>query len=124
MAPSDAVPGTLEFSTPLVCQQLWNGDHQVFPVAAPTLTSHAPTLEACLGGQRLFLEEHLSKVEPAELARFSFPEQVRLEMLEILAPRADLPKRLVKPVTVELATIVVPLPEETWVFVPAIDHTV
>ncbi|WP_375764969.1 AAA family ATPase [Archangium gephyra] len=124
MAPSDAAPGTLEFSTPLVCQQLWNGDHQVFPVAAPALTSHAPTLEACLGEQRLFLEEHLSRVEPEELARFSFPEQVRLEMLEILAPRADLPKRLVKPVTVELATIVVPLPEETWVFVPAIDHTV
>ncbi|MCY1078092.1 AAA family ATPase [Archangium lansingense] len=124
MAPSDAAPGTLEFSTPLVCQQLWNGDHQVFPVAAPALTSHAPTLEACLGEQRLFLEEHLSKAEPEELARFSFPEQVRLEMLEILAPRADLPKRFVKPVTVELATIVVPLPEETWVFVPAIDHTV
>ncbi|HEX5745330.1 MAG TPA: AAA family ATPase [Archangium sp.] len=124
MASSNAVPGTLEFSTPLVCQQLWNGDHQVFPVAAPTLTSHAPTLEACLGEQRLFLEEHLSRVEPEELARFSFPEQVRLEMLEILAPRADLPKKLVKPVTVELATIVVPLAEETWVFVPAIDHTV
>jgi ATP-dependent Clp protease ATP-binding subunit ClpC len=124
MAPSDAAPGTLEFFTPLVCQQLWNGDHQAFPVAAPALTSHAPTLEACLGEQRLFLEEHLSKVAPEELSRFSFPEQVRLEMLEIRAPRADLPRRLVMPVTVELATIVVPLPEETWVFVPAMDHTV
>jgi ATP-dependent Clp protease ATP-binding subunit ClpC len=123
MAPSHT-PGTLDFSTPLVCQQLWSGDHQVFPVAAPALTSHAPTREACLAEQRLFLEEHLSRAEPEELSRFSLPEQVRLEMLEILAPRADLPRKLVKPTTVELVTIVVPLPEETWVFVPALDHTV
>jgi ATP-dependent Clp protease ATP-binding subunit ClpC len=124
MAPSDAASGTLDFSTPLLCQQLWNGDHQVFPVAAPALTSHASTREACLAEQRLFLEEHLSQAEPEVLARFSLPAQVRLEMLEILAPRAELPKRLVKPATVELATIVVPLPEELWVFVPALDHTV
>ncbi|WP_309896787.1 AAA family ATPase [Archangium sp.] len=123
MAPS-TTPGTLDFSTPLICQQLWNGDHQVFPVAAPSLTSHAPTREACLAEQRLFLEDHLSRAEPEELSRFSLPEQVRIEMLEILAPRADLPKKLVKPLTVELVTIVVPLPEETWVFVPALDHTV
>ncbi|PTL85802.1 AAA family ATPase [Vitiosangium sp. GDMCC 1.1324] len=124
MAPSDASPGTLDFSTPLLCQQLWNGDYQVFPVAAPALTSHASSLEACLSEQRLFLEEHLSRVEPEELARFSLPAQVRLEMLEILAPRADLPKRLIKPTTVELASVVIPLAEETWVFVPALDHTV
>lgn len=124
MAPSDAAPGTLDFSTPLLCQQLWNGDYQVFPVAAPALTSHAPTLEACLSEQRLFLEEHLSRAEPEELARFSLPAQVRLEMLEILAPRAELPKRLFKPTTVELASVVVPLAGETWVFVPALDHTV
>ncbi|MGZ3457146.1 MAG: hypothetical protein ACXU86_01445, partial [Archangium sp.] len=124
MAPSDAAPGTLDFSTPLLCQQLWSGDYQVFPVAAPTLTSHAPTLEACLAEQRLFLEEHLSRVEPEELALFSFPGQVRLEMLEILAPRADLPKRLIRPATLELAAVVVPLPEETWAFVPALEHTV
>ncbi|WP_257445861.1 AAA family ATPase [Archangium lipolyticum] len=123
MAPSDAA-GIIEFSTPLLCQQLWNGDHQVFPVAAPALTSHAPTREACLAEQRLFLEEYLSHAEPEVLARFSLPAQVRLEMLEILAPRADLPRPLVKPTTVELATVVVPLPEEIWVFVPALDHTV
>src|SRR3712207_2108350 len=122
MAPSDAASGTLAFSTPLVCQQLWNGDHQLFPVPAPTLTSHAPALEACPGEQRLFLEEHLSKVEPEELVRVSFPEQVRVEMLEVLAPRADLARRLVEPVTLELANIVVPLQEETCVFVPASDH--
>ncbi|WNG37104.1 ATP-dependent Clp protease ATP-binding subunit [Archangium violaceum] len=124
MASSDAASGTLDFSTPLLCQQLWSGDYQVFPVAAPSLTSHAHSLEACLSEQRLFLEEHLSKVEPEELARFSLPAQVRLEMLEIQASRADLPKRLVKPTTLEMAAVVVPLPEETWVFVPSLDHTV
>ncbi|HEX8822784.1 MAG TPA: AAA family ATPase [Archangium sp.] len=123
MAPSNA-PGTLDFSTPLVCQQLWSGDHQAFPLAAPALTSHASTREACLAEQRLFLEEHLSRAEPEDLSRFSFPEQARIEMLEILAPRADLPKRLVNPTTLEMVTVVVPLPEETWVFVPALDHTV
>ncbi len=123
MAPTHA-PGILEFSTPLLCLQLWSGDHQAFPVAAPALTSHAATREACLAEQRLFLEEYLSKAEPEVLARFSLPEQVRLETLEILAPRADLPKRLVKPTTVEMTAVVVPLAEETWVFVPAIDHTV
>jgi ATP-dependent Clp protease ATP-binding subunit ClpC len=124
MAPSDPAPGSLEFSTPLLCLQLWSGDHQAFPVAAPALTSHRPTREACLVEQRLFLEEHLSQAEPEVLARFSLPEQVRLEWLEIQAPRADLPRRLVKPTSLELVAVVVPLPEETWVFVPALDHTV
>ncbi|MFY0577126.1 hypothetical protein ACN28S_24930 [Cystobacter fuscus] len=124
MAPSDASSGTLEFSTPLLCQQLWNGDYQVFPVAAPALTSHASTLEACLAEQRLFLEEHLSRIEPEHLARFSFPERIRLEMMEIRAARADLPKRLATSTLVELAAVVVPLAAETWVFVPALDHTV
>ncbi|MDY7228503.1 AAA family ATPase [Hyalangium rubrum] len=123
MASSD-VAGTLDFATPLLCQQLWNGDHQAFPVAAPAMTSHAPTREACLAEQRLFLEEHLSRVEPEILARFSLPEQVRIEMIEVLAPRADLPKRLFKPTTLELAAVIVPLPQETWAFVPALDHTV
>ncbi|EPX55864.1 ATP-dependent Clp protease [Cystobacter fuscus DSM 2262] len=124
MAPSDASSGTLEFTTPLLCQQLWNGDYQVFPVAAPALTSHASTLEACLSEQRLFLEEHLSRIEPEHLARFSFPERIRLEMMEIRAARADLPKRLATSTLVELAVVVVPLAAETWVFVPALDHTV
>jgi ATP-dependent Clp protease ATP-binding subunit ClpC len=123
MPPSDAT-GTLDFATPLLCQQLWNGDHQAFPVAAPSMTSHASTREACLAEQRLFLEEHLSRVEPDVLARFSLPEQVRIELLEVLAPRADLPKRLFKPTTLELATVIIPLPQETWAFVPALDHTV
>ncbi len=123
MAPTHA-PGMLDFSTPVLCLQLWSGDHQAFPVASPALTSHATTREACLSEQRLFLEEYLSKVEPEVLARFSLPEQVRLETLEVLAPRADLPKRLVKSTTVEMTAVVVPLAEETWVFVPAIDHTV
>ncbi len=121
--PSSDATGTLDFATPLLCQQLWNGDHQAFPVAAPTMTSHAPTREACLAEQRLFLEEHLSRVEPDVLARFSLPEQVRLEMIEVLAPRADLPKRLFKPPTLEMAAVIVPLPQETWAFVPALDHT-
>ncbi len=121
MASSDA--GTLDFATPLLCQHLWNGDHQVSPVAAPALTSHGPSLEACLAEQRLFLEEHLSRVEPDVLARFSFPEQLRLEMIEVLAPRADLPRRLFKPSNVELAAIIVPLSQETWAFVPALEHT-
>src|SRR4051794_14412175 len=123
MASSDAA-GTLDFATPLLCQQLWSGDHQAFPVASPALTSHAPTQEACLAEQRLFLEDYLSRAEPEVLARFAFPEQVRIEMIEVLAPRADLPKRLFKPTTLELATIIVPLPQETWAFVPSLDHTV
>ncbi|WP_224366719.1 AAA family ATPase [Hyalangium versicolor] len=123
MASSDAT-GTLDFATPLLCQQLWNGNHQAFPVAAPALTSHAPTQEACLAEQRLFLEEYLSRAAPEVLARFALPDKVRIEMIEVLAPRADLPKRLFKPSTLELATLVVPLPQETWAFVPALDHTV
>ncbi len=123
MASSDAL-GTLDFATPLLCQQLWNGAHQAFPVAAPALTCHAPTQEACLAEQRLFLEEYLSRAEPDVLAHFALPEQVRIEMIEVLAPRADLPKRLFKPTSLELATLVVPLPQETWAFVPALDHTV
>jgi ATP-dependent Clp protease ATP-binding subunit ClpC len=122
--PSSDATGTLDFATPLLCQQLWNGDHQAFPVAAPTMTSHASTREACLAEQRLFLEEHLSRVEPDVLARFSLPAQVRLELLEVLAPRADLPKRLFKPTTLEMAAVIVPLAQETWAFVPALDHTV
>ncbi len=123
MASSDAA-GTLDFATPLVCQQLWNGDHQAFPVAAPSLTSHAATQEACLAEQRLFLEDYLSRAEPDVLAHFALPAQVRIEMIEVLAPRSDLPKRLFKPTTLELATLVVPLSQETWAFVPALDHTV
>ncbi|MBN1207006.1 MAG: ATP-dependent Clp protease ATP-binding subunit [Myxococcaceae bacterium] len=122
--PASDVSGTLAFATPLLCQQLWNGDHLAFPVAAPAMTSHAPTQEACLAEQRLFLEEHLSRVEPDILARFALPPKVRLEMIEVLAPRADLPKRLFKPKTLELATVIVPLPQEIWAFVPALDHTV
>ena len=124
MASSSPAPGTLDFSTPLLCQQLWSGDHQVFPIAAPNLTSHAPTLDACLAEQRLFLEEFLSHVEPEQLARFSLPAQVRLEVLEIQVARADLPKRLVKPTALELTAVIVPFTEETWAFVPALDHTV
>ena len=123
MASSDAT-GTLDFATPLLCQQLWGGDHQAFPVAAPSLTSHGPTQEACLSEQRLFLEEYLSRAEPDVLSHFALPDKVRIEMIEVLAPRADLPKRLFKPNTLELATIVVPLAQETWAFVPALDHTV
>jgi ATP-dependent Clp protease ATP-binding subunit ClpC len=122
--PASDVTGTLDFATPLLCQQLWNGDHQAFPVASPKLTSHASTLEACLAEQRLFLEDYLSNAEPDVLAHFSLPEKVRIEMIEVLAPRADLPKRLFKPTTLELATVAVPLPQETWVFIPALDHTV
>jgi ATP-dependent Clp protease ATP-binding subunit ClpC len=121
---STHAPGTLDFATPLFCQQLWNGDHQAFPVAAPSLTSHASTREACLAEQRLFLEEHLSRAEPEVLARFALPEQVRLETFEVLAPRADLPRKRARPTTVELAVVIVPLPEETWAFIPALDHTV
>jgi len=124
MAASDAATGTLDFSTPLLCQQLWNGDYHVYPVAAPALASHGSSLEACLAEQRLFLEEHLSQAEPEDLARFSLPAQVRLEMMEILATRADLPKRLVQATPIEMAAIVVPFSEETWVFVPALEHTV
>src|SRR5688500_1422481 len=97
--PASDVTGLLDFATPLLCQQLWNGEHQAFPVAAPKLTSHAPTLEACLAEQRLFLEDYLSNAEPDVLAHFALPEQVRIEMIEVLAPRADLPKRLFKPTT-------------------------
>ena len=122
--PASDVSGTLDFATPLLCQQLWNGDHQAFPVAAPAMTSHAPTQEACLAEQRLFLEDYLSKVEPDVLARFALPKAVRIEMIEVLAPRTDLPKRLFKPSTVEMATVIVPLPQETWAFVPALEHTV
>ncbi len=122
--PASDITGTLDFATPLLCQQLWNGDHQAFPVASPKLTSHAPTLEACLAEQRLFLEDYLSQAEPDVLAHFSLPEKVRIEMIEVLAPRADLPKRLFKPTSLELATVAVPLAQETWVFVPALDHTV
>jgi ATP-dependent Clp protease ATP-binding subunit ClpC len=124
MAASDAAPGTLDFSTPLLCQQLWNGDYQVCPVAAPTLVSHADSLEACLDEQRLFLEEHLSQVEAEELARFALPASVRLERMEFQATRADLPRRLMKPTALELALLVVPLTDETWIFVPALEHTV
>ena len=124
MASSSPVPGTLDFTTALLCQQLWSGDHQVFPIAAPHLTSHAPTLEACLAEQRLFLEEHLSRVGPEQLARFSLPPQVRLEVLELPVTRTDLPKRLARPTPVELTAVVIPFPEETWVFVPALEHTV
>jgi ATP-dependent Clp protease ATP-binding subunit ClpC len=122
--PASDVAGTLDFATTVLCQQLWNGDHQAFPVASPKLTSHASTLEACLSEQRLFLEDYLSHAEPDVLAHFALPEKVRLEMIEVLAPRADLPKRLFKPTTLELATVAVPLAQETWVFVPALDHTV
>ncbi|HYH97259.1 AAA family ATPase [Hyalangium sp.] len=123
MASSDAA-GTLDFATPLLCQQLWSGHYQAFPVAAPALTSHAPTQEACLAEQRLFLEDYLSRAEPDVLSHFAMPGQVRIEMIEALAPRADLPKRLFKPTTIELLTLVVPLAQETWAFVPALDHTV
>jgi ATP-dependent Clp protease ATP-binding subunit ClpC len=122
--PASDVSGTLDFATPLLCQQLWNGDHQAFPVAAPAMTSHAATQESCLAEQRLFLEDYLSKVEPDVLARFALPEKVRIEMIEVLAPRADLPKRLFKARTIEMATVIVPLPQETWAFVPALEHTV
>ena len=121
MAASDA---TLGFSTPLLCQQLWSGDYQVFPVAAPALTSHGSTLEACLSEQRLFLEEHLAQLDPEQLSRFSFPARTRLEMLEVRASRADLPKRHTPSTLIELAAVVVPLAAETWVFVPALEHTV
>ena len=124
MASSAPAPGILDFTTPLLCQHLWSGDHQVSSIAAPLLTSHASTLEACLTEQRLFLEEHLSQVEPEQLARFSLPAGLRLEMLEVPVTRADLPKRLARPLSIELTTVVVPFQEETWVFVPALDHTV
>ncbi|MBM7116207.1 AAA family ATPase [Archangium primigenium] len=124
MAVSDAATGTLDFSTPLLCQQLWNGDYQVFPVAAPELASHAASLEACLTEQRLFLEEHLSQSAPEELARFSLPERVRLEFLELPVTRGDVPKRLARPLPIELAVVVIPFADETWVSVPVLDHTV
>src|SRR3712207_8561465 len=40
------------------------------------------------------------------------------------APRADLPKRVLKPTSLELAAVIIPLPQETWAFIPAVDHTV
>ncbi|KFE63491.1 AAA family ATPase [Hyalangium minutum] len=123
MAASD-VSGTLDFATPLLCLQLWNGNHQAFPVAAPALTSHGSSQEDCLSEQRLFLEDYLSRAEPDVLAHFAMPGQARVELIEVLAPRADLPKRLFKPNTLELIAVVVPLAQETWVFVPALDHTV
>ncbi|WP_395848745.1 hypothetical protein [Cystobacter fuscus] len=68
MAASDAASGLLDFSTPLLCQQLWSGEHQVFHVAVPDLTSQGPTLETCLAEQRVFLEEHLSELAGEQLS--------------------------------------------------------
>jgi ATP-dependent Clp protease ATP-binding subunit ClpC len=118
----NASPQGLEIAAPLFCQELWGGGFLAAPVSDGALASCAETLAACLLEQRLFLEEYLASAEPEVVSRFALPRSARLVELAVEAPRPDLPKRLAVGGPLAMACVVVPYAEETWAFLPALDH--
>ncbi len=118
----DAPGAVLDTHLLVIVRELWNGDYLTFPIADPALTSYG-SAEDAVHELRLFLQDHLGRVPPDVLARFTMPESTRLEKVLVQIPRDGLPRRLEVKSPIAFSCIIIPMQSDVWVIIPKIEHT-
>ncbi|MFO0626447.1 MAG: AAA family ATPase [Polyangiales bacterium] len=103
-------------------RRLPSGRCTVAPINAPQLTAYGSDGVAA-GDLRLFLSEHLAHVPAEHVARFAVSERARLEEVDVLLPREDLPRRIQIDTPLRVPCVVVPDGKHAWVIVVPLRHT-
>lgn len=103
-------------------RRLSSGRCVVAPVSAPQLAAYGPEGIAT-ADLRLFLSEHLAAIPAEQVARFAVSERARLEEVDVLVTRGDLPRRIQIDVPVRFACVTVPDGRHAWVILPSLGHT-
>jgi hypothetical protein len=116
--PSDA----LAMRVIALLRRLPSGRCTVAPINAPQLTAYGPDGVAT-ADLRLFLSEHLALLPAEQVARFAVSERARLEEVDVLLPREDLPRRIQIDTPLRVPCVVVPDGKHAWVIVVPLRHT-
>jgi ATP-dependent Clp protease ATP-binding subunit ClpC len=103
-------------------RRLPSGRCTVAPINAPQLTAYGPDGVAT-ADLRLFLSEHLALLPAEQVARFAVSERARLEEVDVLLPREDLPRRIQIDTPLRVPCVVVPDGKHAWVIVVPLRHT-
>jgi ATP-dependent Clp protease ATP-binding subunit ClpC len=117
----------LRFTTQAVRRQLPSEHDELMPVAAPQVTAYGPEAKT-RGELELALSELPDEARPTTVARLLLPDGVRIETVDALLPRPEMPGRLSRAQPARIPVIVVPEPRQGfepsgyWVFVPVIGH--
>jgi ATP-dependent Clp protease ATP-binding subunit ClpC len=113
----------LELRTALFVRELAEGGELCFPLADPSLVSYGDEEGDAVSEQRVFLEDYLREQRPETLASFAVPDGTRLEEIDVLLEREDLPRQLQPRAPITLACVVIPHGRDRWVVCPAVRHT-
>ena len=97
----------LDFATPVVIQDFFDGKQSTFPVADLTFVSHKSGSDA-FDEQATFLEEYLALADAEILGRFSIPPEASLREIEVMIPRPDLPDRLAIRTPLSVTCVLIP----------------
>ncbi|MEZ4394866.1 MAG: AAA family ATPase [Polyangiales bacterium] len=103
-------------------RRLASGRCTVAPVNALQLAAYGAEGVAT-ADLRLFLSEYLATIPAERVARFAVSERARLEEVDVLVPRDDLPRRLQIDVPLRVPCAVVPDGKHAWVLVIPLAHT-
>ena len=115
---SDGLP----LRTVALVRRLASGRVTAAPVSALDLAAVGAE-PAALSELGVFLSEHLGRIAPEAVARFALPEGLRLEEVDVLIPREDLPRRLQVETPLRVPCVVMPDGPHAWVLVVPLDHT-
>ena len=122
--------GKLAFTTIVLRRTLASDQTELAPVTAPTVMSYGPE-DRTTQELQLVLSELPDEARPTTVARLLVPDGVRLEEVEVEIPRAAMPGKLGRPITVTITVVVVPEPRPAnagggiaghWVFIPLLHH--
>ncbi len=120
----------LSFTTLVLRRTLASDQSELAPVTAPSVLAYGPE-DRTTQELQLALSELPDESRPTTVARLLLPDGVRLEEVEVEIPRANLPGKLGRPITVTISVVVVPEPRPAnagggvaghWVFVPLLHH--
>jgi ATP-dependent Clp protease ATP-binding subunit ClpC len=114
----------LELHPAVVVRQHASGAAYAYPLADPSLVCRADDVEQALATQRLFLAEHLGRIDAEHLARFVYPETTALHLVRVPLQRDDLQRRFGFEHPLPVACVAVPVGDALWVHVLALRHVV
>ncbi len=119
--------GKLRFRTQAIRRELPSDHHEMAPVTEPSIVSYGSENRTAMELQ-LALSELATEARPQTVARYLLPDGVRLEDIEVLVGRPELPGRLGRKLSITVTVAIVPEPRPDagpaghWVFIPALEH--
>ena len=119
--------GKLRFRTQAIRRELPSDHHEMAPVTEPSIVSYGSENRTAMELQ-LALSELATEARPQTVARYLLPDGVRLEDIEVLVGRPELPGRLGRKLSITITVAIVPEPRPDagpaghWVFIPALEH--